>query len=99
LASETIPIGARIILVSDTIDAMTTDRPYRKRLPPDVVLQELQKYRGSQFDPFVVDVVVSSVAVRRLIAEPHVPPSDGLSQRSLGKRMSWPAPRLWRVRA
>jgi hypothetical protein len=99
LASETIPIGARIILVSDTIDAMTTDRPYRKRLQPDVVLQELQKYRGSQFDPFVVDVVVSSVAVRRLIAEPHVPPFDGVSQRSLGKRMSWPAPRLWRARA
>src|SRR5713101_4474985 len=71
LASETIPIGARIILVSDTIDAMTTDRPYRKRLQPDVVLQELQKYRGSQFDPVVVDVVISSVAVRRLIAEPH----------------------------
>lgn len=99
LAGEAIPIGARIILVSDTIDAMITDRPYRKRLQPDVVLQELQKYRGSQFDPIVVDVVASSVAVRRLIAEPHLSGFDGPPPRALGKRISWPAPRLWRARA
>jgi hypothetical protein len=99
LMADGIPIGARIILVSDTIDAMTTDRPYRKRLQPEVVLQELQKYRGSQFDPVVVDVVVSSVAIRRLIAEPHSSASEGLNSRPLGKRISWPAPRLWRARA
>jgi len=99
LAGEAIPIGARVILVSDTIDAMTTDRPYRKRLHPDVVLQELQKYRGSQFDPVVVDIVVSSVAVRRLISEHHPSPAEVSTPRSLGKRMSWPTARLWRARA
>jgi hypothetical protein len=99
LAGEAIPIGARVILVSDTIDAMTTDRPYRKRLPPDVVLLELQKHRGSQFDPAVVDIVVSSVAVRRLIAEPHLSGSESSHPRTLGRRVSWPAPRLWRARA
>ena len=99
LVREAIPIGARIILVSDTIDAMVTDRPYRKRLQPDVVLMELQKHRGTQFDPVVVDIVISSVAVRRLIAEPHVSTKEPLLPRSLGKRISWPAPRLWRARA
>jgi HD-GYP domain-containing protein (c-di-GMP phosphodiesterase class II) len=53
--------------VADTIDAMTTDRPYRKRLPLEVVIGELQKCRGSQFDPDIVELAVSSVAVRRLI--------------------------------
>ena len=50
ISGKHIPIGARIILIADTIDAMTTDRPYRKRLPVDVVLAELQKCKGTQFD-------------------------------------------------
>lgn len=62
-----IPLASRIILISDTIDAMTTDRPYRKRLGLDAVVAELQKCRGTQFDPELVEVAVSSVAVRRLI--------------------------------
>lgn len=62
-----IPLASRIIIVSDTIDAMTTDRPYRKRLSLDTVVAELQKCRGTQFDPAIVDVAISSVAVRRLI--------------------------------
>jgi len=67
LKGHEIPLASRIILVADTIDAMTTDRPYRKRLPLEVVTAELQKCKGSQFDPDVVELVVSSVAVRRLI--------------------------------
>lgn len=70
LRSEEIPLAARIILIADTVDAMTTDRPYRKRLTLDVVVAELQKCRGTQFDPEIVDVAVSSVAVRRLIQGP-----------------------------
>ncbi|MBK7714995.1 MAG: HD-GYP domain-containing protein [Gemmatimonadetes bacterium] len=69
LAGESIPLGARIIMISDTTDAMTTDRPYRKRLPIDAVVAELQKYRGTQFDPRLVDLVVNSVTVRRVMAE------------------------------
>lgn len=67
LSDQGIPLGSRIILIADTIDAMTTDRPYRKRLPLEVVIGELQKCRGTQFDPDIVELVVSSVAVRRLI--------------------------------
>ncbi len=46
-----IPLASRIILIADTIDAMTTDRPYRKRLSLEIVIAELQKCRGTQFDP------------------------------------------------
>ncbi|HOX20320.1 MAG TPA: HD-GYP domain-containing protein [Gemmatimonadales bacterium] len=67
LSGHEIPLASRVILVADTIDAMTTDRPYRKRLPLEVVIAELKKCAGSQFDPEVVEHVVASVAVRRLI--------------------------------
>ena len=69
VAEEAIPIGARIIMIADTIDAMTTDRPYRKALPFEKVVAELQKYRGSQFDPSVVDIAMNSVTVRRLVSD------------------------------
>lgn len=70
ITGSAIPLASRIILIADTIDAMTTDRPYRKRLSLEIVIAELQKCRGTQFDPAIVDVAVSSVAVRRLIAGP-----------------------------
>jgi len=54
IAGEKIPLGARIIMVSDTIDAMLTKRSYRDALPLSVVREELQAQKGSQFDPQVV---------------------------------------------
>lgn len=70
LSEESIPLGARIIMISDTIDAMTTDRPYRKALGFEVVVAELQKYRGIQFDPKLVDATIRSVTVRRMVSDP-----------------------------
>ncbi len=55
LMGDQIPLPSRIILVADTVEAMTSDRPYRKALPIDVVMRELHKYSGSQFDPVCVD--------------------------------------------
>jgi HD-GYP domain-containing protein (c-di-GMP phosphodiesterase class II) len=69
IGGEAIPLGARIIMISDTTDAMTTDRPYRKKLSVEAVVAELQKCRGTQFDPHLVDVVVNSVGIRRVMAE------------------------------
>jgi hypothetical protein len=69
IVGEKIPLGARIVMISDTIDAMTTDRPYRKALSFERVIAELQKYSGSQFDPRLVEVAVSSVTIRRLVSE------------------------------
>lgn len=60
LAGEEIPLGARIILFADTIDAMTTDRPYRRALGEAQVRAELMKFRGTQFDPNICDRLLSS---------------------------------------
>ena len=51
LRGEMIPLPSRIILVADTVEAMTSDRPYRKAMPLEVVCTELSKYSGTQFDP------------------------------------------------
>jgi response regulator RpfG family c-di-GMP phosphodiesterase len=58
LRGDQIPLGSRIILVSDTLEAMTSDRPYRKGMPLEAVLSELHKYSGSQFDPVCVDAML-----------------------------------------
>jgi HD-GYP domain-containing protein (c-di-GMP phosphodiesterase class II) len=68
LSGEDIPLGSRIILIADTIDAMTTDRPYRKRLDLETVIAEIQKCKATQFDPKLADVTTSSLTVRTLIA-------------------------------
>jgi hypothetical protein len=98
LSGKSIPLASRIILISDTIDAMTTDRPYRKRLGLEVVVAELQKCKGTQFDPDLVDVAVSSVAVRRLITGPTASGATEKSGPSRSRRVSWPAASLWKVR-
>jgi len=74
VAGEAIPLGARIITIADTVDAMTTNRPYRGALPVDVVLAELNRCRGTQFDAQLVELAVNSVTVRRLIADPSLIP-------------------------
>lgn len=87
LVGEDIPLGARIIMISDTTDAMTTDRPYRKRLPIEAVVTELQKYRSTQFDPKLVDLVVNSVVIRRLMTEmPPLPSVENGSERDGGSK-------------
>lgn len=58
-----IPLGARIVAVADSFDAMTTDRPYRKGKPPWEALEELVAQSGKQFDPEVV------AAFKRVISE------------------------------
>ncbi|MCP5041450.1 MAG: response regulator [bacterium] len=55
LTGDQIPQPSRIILVADTVEAMTSDRPYRNALPLESVVRELHKYSGSQFDPACVD--------------------------------------------
>jgi len=67
LTAEEIPIGARIIMIADTMDAMTTDRPYRKALTLQTALEELNKYAGRQFDPKLVELVSKSPGIRRLL--------------------------------
>jgi putative nucleotidyltransferase with HDIG domain len=55
LKAKQIPLGARIIAIADTFDAMTSDRPYRKAISPEAAKEEITKLSGIQFDPEVVE--------------------------------------------
>ncbi len=55
LIGDAIPLGARIIAVCDSFDAMTADRPYRDAASPLAAIKELERCAGSQFDPAVVE--------------------------------------------
>jgi HD-GYP domain-containing protein (c-di-GMP phosphodiesterase class II) len=70
LRGEEIPIESRIILVCDAYHAMTTDRPYRKRLSAAEALRRLHEAAGTQFDPRVVDVCARVLATRAGDAKP-----------------------------
>ncbi len=67
LKGEEIPINARIIGVADAYDAMNSDRIYRKALPKDVIRKEIINGRGTQFDPFLVDVFIKLLDEDRLV--------------------------------
>jgi diguanylate cyclase (GGDEF)-like protein len=54
LAGERIPLGARIVRVCDTFDAMTSERPYAPAVSPELARAELERCAGTQFDPAVV---------------------------------------------
>ena len=54
LKGDQIPPGAKIVTLADSFDAMTTDRPYRKRLPLEDVFVDFRANTGTQFDPAVV---------------------------------------------
>ena len=58
LKGEEISLEARIVTIADTFDAMTSDRSYRKALTDEYALNELQRYKGTQFDPNLVDIFV-----------------------------------------
>ncbi len=59
LTGEHIPLWARVIAFADTIDAMTTDRPYREALTPEAVRSEIEREAGTQFDPSIASRLVS----------------------------------------
>jgi len=58
LAGEDIPIEGRLLAVVDTYDAIVSDRPYREGAPPERAIAELEKFKSSQFDPVIVDVLI-----------------------------------------
>jgi len=75
LKGEEIPIGARIFACADALDAMTSDRPYRKALPYERVRQEVIDFAGTQFDPLVVEAFL------------RVPPDDWRRIREASERV------------
>ncbi len=59
LIGEEIPVEARIFSLTDALDAITSDRSYRKGKSFEEALREMEKYRGSQFDPVLLDSFLS----------------------------------------
>jgi putative nucleotidyltransferase with HDIG domain len=82
LAGQDIPLGSRLIMLADTIDAMTSDRPYRAALSKDVVLAELDRMSGIQFDPELTRTFLASNGPAELFEavasyhESHPPEQD-----------------------
>lgn len=69
LKGEEIPIYGRIIGVADAFDAMTQNRVYRKKLDLDYVLKELERCKGTQFDPVIADIMLKLVRDGKIVLE------------------------------
>jgi putative two-component system response regulator len=66
LSGEQIPLLARIVSVADSVEAMSGTRPYRSPLGREEVIQELERGRGSQWDPALVDIALDLIASGQL---------------------------------
>jgi putative nucleotidyltransferase with HDIG domain len=69
IGGDDIPLASRIIMFADTIDAMTTERPYRRPLTEADVCAELMKCRGKQFDPAIADQLLAAGVWKTLFGE------------------------------
>ncbi|MBI2424762.1 MAG: HD domain-containing protein [Candidatus Hydrogenedentes bacterium] len=58
LGGEEIPIEGRVVAVADAFDAMTSNRPYRKGLDPEIAISEIEKGKSTQFDPFCAEALI-----------------------------------------
>jgi len=76
LRGTDIPVGARILLVADAFDAMTTDRVYRSRRSIDKAIDDLRRHGGSQFDPHVVEGITRLVNADRKWWETRIRATD-----------------------
>ncbi|MFZ2036667.1 MAG: HD domain-containing phosphohydrolase [Dehalococcoidales bacterium] len=57
---EDIPLGARILTIADSFDAMTSDRPYRPAMPFEAARQEIKRCIGTQFDPVIANAFLKT---------------------------------------
>jgi putative two-component system response regulator len=62
LAADNIPFEARIVAIADTFDAITTDRPYRKKYPEDKAVELIRSEKNISFDPVLVDIFIKALA-------------------------------------
>jgi len=69
IKGDHIPLGARILAIADSYDAMTSDRPYRKALSQEEAIKELKRCGGTQFDPALVEVFIKALEENRKEAE------------------------------
>jgi response regulator RpfG family c-di-GMP phosphodiesterase len=61
LRADGIPLGARIVAVADSVEVMTSRQLYRQPRTPEQIVAELREYRGKQWDPQIVDLVLGLI--------------------------------------
>ena len=61
IAGEDIPVEARMIAIADAYDAMSSRRSYRDVLPQEIVREEVQKGKGTQFDPVFAEIMLTMI--------------------------------------
>ena len=71
LTSDNIPLGARLLSLADSFDAMTSNRPYRRAMPLQDCIQEIQRNLGSQFDPEIGTLFLQAVCEVQPLSEDY----------------------------
>jgi HD-GYP domain-containing protein (c-di-GMP phosphodiesterase class II) len=89
IVGASIPIESRVIMFADTIDAMTSDRPYRRALTKTEVRKELERCSGTQFDPVLCERLLTSSLFDLLFA-----PADTIELEARSSRNSASALRI-----
>lgn len=95
LAGSEIPIGAKIIIVCDAVDAMLSDRPYRRALPLGIVREQLHEHAGKQFDEKIVEALEGTTVLEEYAEMMLLHRAEGdvnLGSRSVPKSVGLPAP-------
>jgi HD-GYP domain-containing protein (c-di-GMP phosphodiesterase class II) len=87
LAGEQIPLGARIIAVADSFDAMTTDRPYRRGLGAEAAVNELFRGAGTQFDPRCMVAFVQLIRRGQIVPPPRAVGEISFARRPVKERL------------
>jgi HD-GYP domain-containing protein (c-di-GMP phosphodiesterase class II) len=85
LSADQIPLFSRVIAVADTIDAMASDRPYRRGLAGSVIWDEVIKMRARQFDPQIVDRISESGVLSAILRVACSRADDALSEQVVGE--------------
>jgi len=89
LSSHQIPIEARIVSVADAIEAMESDRPYRKACNNQYIIDEIKKSAGIQFDPIVVEQAVKLLESEEIRESSHAPANKTIfAIRSIGNELT-----------
>ncbi len=69
ISGNDIPIAARCLAVADSFDAMTSDRPYRKAMPLEDAVAQIENNAGTQFDPELAKIFVELVRIKEIVVE------------------------------
>jgi putative nucleotidyltransferase with HDIG domain len=92
LAGDQIPLGARVVAVADSFDAMTSDRPYRRALSIEDAVDRLRAGAGSQWDPSIVAAFLRLAAEGRLTSSIGENPQAAAADHATASRLGLDAP-------